>query len=59
MTQKSMSFNDVVIVIIEGIDYRIHFSFMTKSKATERMKNTDLGEKGEQLWFIEKLFRKK
>ena len=49
MTQKSMSFNDVVIVIIEGIDYRIHFSFMTKSKAAERMKNTDLGEKGEQL----------
>ena len=59
MTQKSMSFNDVVIVIIERIDYRIHFSFMTKSKSAERMKNADLGEKGEQLWFIENLFRKK
>ena len=44
-----MSFNDVVIVIIERIDYRIHFSFMTKSKSAERMKNADLGEKGEQL----------
>ena len=43
--QKSMNFNNVTIVTICKINYRILFWLMTKSKAVGRMKNADLSEK--------------
>ena len=45
MTQISMIFNDFAIVTVKRNDNRINFSFMTKSKAENRMKNADLSEK--------------
>ena len=43
--QKAINFNDVSIVSLERIDYRIHFWYMSKSKAINIMKNFDLNEK--------------
>ena len=54
MTQKSMSFNDFVIVTVKGSDYRTNFWFTTKSKAADRLKNADLGEKSRLLRLWEK-----
>ena len=45
MTQKSMSFNNVVIDTFGRNDRRIHFWSMTKSDTVNRMKNADLSEK--------------
>lgn len=45
MTQKTMTFNDVPVVTIRKNDYRIHFGFMTKSKAVYIIKRDDLSEK--------------
>ena len=45
MTQKSMSSYDVVVVTIGENNCRIHFWFMAKSKAVDRMKNADRSEK--------------
>ena len=45
MTQKVMSLSDVTIVAFGENDYRYHFSFMTKSKAVDRMRNAHLSEK--------------
>ena len=37
LMQKAMNFNDVAIVSIKGIDYRIHFSsFIIEIKKTEK-----------------------
>ena len=49
MTQKSWSFNDVATVTIRENDYWIHFWFMTKSEAMDRMKKADLGKKSGQI----------
>ena len=48
MTQK-INFSDVGIVIIERNYYRIHLSFMTRTEAVDKVKNTDLTEKDKQL----------
>ena len=47
MTQTSMSFHDVAIFTVGENDYRIYFWSMTKSEAVDRIKNADLGEKGQ------------
>lgn len=39
MTQKSMNFNNIAIVTIEGDNYRVHFWFMTKIQGVDRSKN--------------------
>ena len=38
ITKKPMSFDDVVIVSVEGNNYRINFWFKTKSEAMDRIK---------------------
>ena len=40
--QKAMNFNDVVIVSINGNDYRIHFWYMSKNDAINMMKSSNL-----------------
>ena len=42
MTQKSMSFDDVVIVTVKRHDYRINFWFVTKSEVVYKMESPDL-----------------
>ena len=49
MTQKYISFGDVTVVIIERNSFRIHFWFITRSETVDRIKNTHLSEKWEQL----------
>ena len=44
-----MSFHGVAIFSVKGIDQRIKFWFMTKSKTVYKIKNTDLNEKSGQL----------
>ena len=39
LMQKTINFNDVAIVSIEGNDYRIHFWYMSKNDAINRMKS--------------------
>lgn len=48
---KSMriSVEDVAIVTIRGEDNKIHFWFMTKNEAVDRMKNADLSEESGRL----------
>ena len=48
MTRKSISFDDVAIVTFGENDYRIHFWFMSKSEAVDRIKNTYVTEKSGQ-----------
>ena len=45
LMQKAMSFNDVAIVSIKGIDYRIHFWYMFKNTAVVFMTNSNLNDK--------------
>ena len=45
LMQKAMNFNDVAIVSIKGIDYRIHFWYMSKDQAMNIMHNSNLNEK--------------
>ena len=40
-----MSFNDIAIVSIKESDYKIHFWYMSKDHAINKMKNSDLNEK--------------
>ena len=40
-----MNINDVAIISVKGIDYRIHFGYMSKHDALNIMKNSDLIEK--------------
>ena len=44
-----MNFNDVAIVSLEGIGYRIHFWYMSKSNAINIMKIFDLNKKSESI----------
>ena len=39
LMQKAMNFNDVAIVSINGNDYRIHFWYMSKNDAINKMNN--------------------
>ena len=43
--QKVTNFNDVAIVSIKGSDHRIHFWYMIKDDAINRMNNSNLNEK--------------
>ena len=47
--QKAMNFNDVAIVSIKGIKYRIHFWYISKNDAINIMKNSNLNEKSRSL----------
>ena len=47
--QKTMNFNDVVIVSIKENYYRIHFWYMSKDGAISIMKNSSLNEKTRSL----------
>ena len=50
MIRKSViTFNDVAIDTFEENDCRIHFWFLTKSEAVDRMKNADLSENSGQI----------
>ena len=46
LMQKTMSFNDVVIVSIKESDYRIHFWYISKSDAIDLLSNSWLHNKG-------------
>ena len=50
MAQKPMNFNNFDIVSVGRNDCRIHFWFMTKSEAENKMKKVDLSEKRGQLF---------
>lgn len=43
--QRSTDFNDVLIVIVKGYDYRIYFCHMCKDEAMNKMENANLNEK--------------
>ena len=45
LIQKTMSFDKAAIVSFKGNDYRIHFWYMSKDEAVNKMKNSDLTEK--------------
>ena len=42
--QKAVNLNDVAIVSIKGSDYGIHFWYISKDDARNKMKNSDLNE---------------
>ena len=44
-----MSFNDIAIFTVKINDYRIHFQSMNKRKALNKMENSGLSEKSEQI----------
>ena len=50
LMQRAMDFNDVAIVSIKGNDYRIHFWYMSKNDAVNRMNNFSLNEKKEYIY---------
>lgn len=50
MTRKCLRCNGFTIFSVRGTDYRTKFQYTTKSKAVYKMKNTDISEKGGQLW---------
>ena len=45
--QKAMNFNDTDIVSVKGIDYRIHFWYISKDDAINIMKNSNLNKKAD------------
>ena len=45
LMQRAMNFNDDAIVSVKGSDYRIHFWYMSKNDAINKMKNSNLNEK--------------
>ena len=47
--QKAMNFNDTDIVSVKGIDYRIHFWYISKDDAINIMKNSNLNKKSRLL----------
>ena len=48
LLKNYMSFNGVAAVTVGKNDYRIHFWYMTKIEAVNRLKNADLIEKDGQ-----------
>ena len=42
--KKTMDLNDVAIVPVREIDYRIHFWHMSKDDAMNKMKNSNLDQ---------------
>ena len=47
-----MNFNDGAIVSINGSDYRIHFWYMSKDDAINKVKNSNLDEKSGLLYIF-------
>ena len=45
LMQKTINFNDVAIVSINGSDYRIHFWYMSKNDAINLLNNSVLDNK--------------
>ena len=45
LTQKAVSFKNIVVVSIKGNDYRIHFWYMSKKDAITIMTNSNLSNK--------------
>ena len=45
LMQKAMSFNNVAIVYVKGIAYRIYFWYMSKDDAINIMNGSNLGDK--------------
>ena len=43
--QKALIFNDIAIFSVKGIDYRIHFWYMSKDEGITILRNADLNEK--------------
>ena len=49
--QKAMSFNDVAIVYVKRIAYRIHFWYMSKGHGICKMNNSNLVDKKGAFYF--------
>lgn len=47
--QKAVSLKDVATVFVRGNDYRIHFWYVSKVEAINRINNTNLIKKGGSL----------
>ena len=45
LMQKAMSFNNVAIVYVKGIPYRIYFWYMSKDDAINIMNGSNLDDK--------------
>ena len=58
LMQKAMNFNDVAIVSTKGIDYRIHFWYMSKDDAISIMNNSNLNEKQKFYNFFHYIYKK-
>ena len=43
--QKAISFNDVAIISVKWIDYRIHFWYISKDEAINVLRSANLTEK--------------
>ena len=52
LMQKVMSFNNVAIVYIKGIAYRIHLWYMSKDDTINIMNGSILADKSGVLWFF-------
>ena len=51
LMQKAMGFNNIAIVYIKGIAYRIHFWYMSKDDAINIMTNSNLVHKRGVIFF--------
>ena len=49
--ENALNFNDVAIVSIKGSDHRIHFWYMSKDDAINKMINPNLNEKSGSKFF--------
>ena len=45
LIQKAMSFNDAAIVFVKGSAYRVHFWYMSKDDAINKMNGSNLVDK--------------
>ena len=52
LMQKAINVNGVAIIFVKGIDYRIHFWYMSKNDSINIMKNSNLNEKSGSLYFL-------
>ena len=54
--QKALIFNDIAIFSVKGIDYRIHFWYMSKDEGITILRNADLNEKNPEICKIKFFF---
>ena len=52
LMQKAMSFNDIAIVYVKGIAYRIRFWYMSKNDTISIMDNSNLVDQNSVLYFF-------